>query len=296
MKRRILLFICIFIFPSLAPLIAASSASAPVVAAFVDWQKNKIFLEADWRLNGALVQASNAELRAALRSAMLTKLSSVVAGLWSKSASADDERRSSMMVPELPDFWAAQKLVTFQVSENKASASMEIMLRGKESLMAFLPLPFAREIQVTADKEPSATAYEKRPGVGDYDASQSEALLYTGLIIDARHLDYQPSLNTGVFTGSGRQIYGVEYLNRLTAVKRGVAGHYAAETDGELRQRAGKRPLKVSALDLNGHGENSLVISEEDASKLLAHPGSVQNLRRGRVVVLINSAKLKEKY
>lgn len=294
MKRRILLFSCTFILPSLLPLIAAPGA--PVVDAVVDWQKNKIYLEANWRLNGALVQASNAELRTALRSAMLTKLSTVVAGLWSKSASADEERRSTMMVPELADFWAAQKLSTFQVSENKASASMEIMLRGKESLMAFLPLPFAREIQATVEKEPSATAYEKRPGLGEYDTSQSEALLYTGLIIDARHLNYHPSLNTGVFTGSGRQIYGVEYLNRLTAVKRGVAGHYAAETDGEFRHRAGKRPLKVSALDLNGHGENSLVISEEDAAKLLAHPGSVQNLRRGRVVVLINSTKLKERY
>jgi|GEM_PF-4303494 len=276
------------------PLMAA--AGAPGVDAVVDWQKNKISLEANWRLSGPLIQASNAELRGALRAAMLTKLSTVVAELWSKSASADEAERKAAMVPDLADFWTAQKLATFQVSENRASARMEITLRGKESLMAFLPLPFGREIQTNAEKEPPATAYEKRPGLGEYDASQSEALLYTGLIIDARHLDYQPSLNTGVFTGSGRQIYGVEYLNRLTAVKRGVAGHFAAETDGELRQRAGKRPLKVSALDLNGHGENSLVISEEDAAKLLAHPGSVQNLRRGRVVVLINSAKLKEKY
>ena len=51
-----------------------------------------------------------------------------------------------------------------------------------------------------------------------------------------------------------------------------------------------------AALDLNGHGENSLVISDEDAAKLLAHAGSVQNLRRGRVVVLVNAAKLKERY
>ena len=176
------------------------------------------------------------------------------------------------------------------------SGRMEIMLRGKESLMAHLPLPFAREIQAASAKQDASSAYEKRSGSGEYDTSEGEALLYTGIVIDARHLDYRPSLNTGIYTGSGRQIYGVEYLNRNTAVKRGVAGHYAAESDAELRQRAGKRPLKVSALDLNGHGENSLVISDEDAAKLLAHAGSVQNLRRGRVVVLVNAAKLKEKY
>lgn len=278
----------------LTPLIAASGA--PGVSAVVDWQRNKIYLEAAWRLTGPQVQSSNAELRAKLRAAMLTKLSTVVAELWSKSASADEERRNMAMVPELADFWAAQKLSTFQVAENQASASMEITLRGKESLMAYLPLPFGREIQLSSEKETVSSAYERRSGLAEYDTSEGEALLYTGLVIDARHLDYKPSLNTGIYTGSGRQIYGVEYLNRMTAVKRGVAGHYAAEGDAELRQRAGKRPLKVSALDLNGHGENSLVISDEDAAKLLAHAGSVQNLRRGRVVVLIGAGKLKEKY
>lgn len=272
-----------------------AATNAPAVNALVDWQNNKIYLEANWRLNGPLVQASNGELRAKLRAAMLIKLSSVVAELWSKSAMVEEGQQNSIS-PELADFWSAQKLSTFQVAENQASASMEIMLRGKESLMAFLPLPFAREIQADAEKENNMAAYEKRPGMGEYDASQGEALLYTGLVIDARHLNYRPSLNTGVYTGSGRQIYGVEYLSRVTAVKRGVAGHYAQETHADLRQRAGKRPLKVSALDLIGHGENSLVISDEDAARLLAHAGSVQNLRRGRVVVLVNAPKLKERY
>lgn len=294
MNRRLFFLGIVVIAQTLNPILAANTA--PGVTAVVDWQRNKIFLDATWRLTGMQVQSSNAELRGKMRAAMLTKLSTVVAEIWSKSASADEEQRTAAMAPELADFWAAQKLSTFQVAENHASASMEIMLRGKESLMAHLPLPFAREIQAASGKEDTSSAYEKRSGSAEYDTSEGEALLYTGIVIDARHLDYRPSLNTGIYTGSGRQIYGVEYLNRITAVKRGVAGHYAAESDAELRQRAGKRPLKVSALDLNGHGENSLVISDEDAAKLLAHAGSVQNLRRGRVVVLVNAAKLKERY
>ena len=294
MKRRVLVLGIALFLPALPPLIAA--AGAPGVNAVVDWQRSKIFIEASWRLHGTTVHASNAELRAKLRSAMLTKLSTVVAELWGKSASADEDRRSATMPPELAEFWAAQKLSTFQVAENEASASMEISLRGKEALLAHLPMPFARELQQNSGTDNVSPAYERRTPSGEYDTSEAEALLYTGLIIDARHLDYRPSLNTGIYTGSGRQIYGVEYLSRNTAVKRGVAGHYAAESDADLRQRAGKRPLKVSALDLNGRGENSLVISDEDAAKLLAHAGSVQNLRRGRVVVLIDPGKLKEKY
>ena len=293
MIRRLIFPAYLLLVFHLAPLAAATPV--PGVDAVVDWQRNKIYLDAAWRLNGTLVQSSNAELRSKLRAAMLTKLSSVVAELWGKSASADEEARTAAMVPELADFWATQKLSTFQVAENQATASMEITLRGKDSLLAYLPLPFARELQPGNEKDTNSAAYERRPGIAEYDTSEGEALLYTGLVIDARHLGYRPSLNTGIYTGSGRQIYGVEYLNRMTAVKRGVAGHFAAESDAELRQRAGKRPLKVSALDLNGHGEHSLVISDEDAAKLLAHPGSVQNLRRGRVVVLIHAGKLREK-
>jgi hypothetical protein len=43
-------------------------------------------------------------------------------------------------------------------------------------------------------------------------------------------------------------------------------------------------------------GENGLVISEEDAAKLLAHAGSVRNLRRARLVIIVNADKLRERF
>lgn len=270
-----------------------AAETGPRVQAVVDWQRNKIFLDASWKLSGVQLTTSNTELRGRLRAAMLTRLSVIVAGLWNKASAP--EPGAEVTLPELADFWAMQKLSTFQVAENHASASMEIMLRGKESLMAHLPLPYASELGRAAEAENSA-AYDKRPGMGEYDSSAGEALLYTGLVIDARHLSYHPSLNTGIFTGSGRQIYGVEFLGRTTAIKRGVTGHFAQESSADLRQRAGKRPLKVSALEVAGHGENSLVISDEDAAKLTAHTGSVQNLRRARVVILVSPDKLREKF
>ena len=52
----------------------------------------------------------------------------------------------------------------------------------------------------------------------------------------------------------------------------------------------------MPALDVARQGENALVISDEDAAKILAHDGSVKNLKRARVVILIAPDKLREKY
>jgi len=271
----------------------AHAQASPRTDAVIDWEHNQIFLDAEWRLTGRLLQASNAELREKMRAAMLTKLSAVIAALWQKSA--HEGLPELTQHGELAAFWEKQRLDTFQIAENRASGRMKIMLRGRDSVMAHLPLPFARELANQAATEVLSSAYDKRAAMGEYDNSQGEALLYTGLVIDARHLAYKPSLNAGVFTGSGRQIYGVEYLTRITAVKRGVTGFIAGESSA-LRQRAGKRPLRVSALDMSGPGENALVISDEDAAKLTAHTGSVQNLRRARVVVIVNAETLREKF
>lgn len=171
---------------------------------------------------------------------------------------------------------------------------MEFALRGEESLLSHLPLEFGSEIMRSRDNK-QESAYDKRAQMAEYDSSEREPLLYTGLIIDARHLPFVPSLNSGIYTASGRQIYGAEFLTRATVIRRGTAGYSDSETQAAVLRRVGERPLKVSALDLAAGEGNSLVISEEDAAKLLAHEGSKRNLSRARVVIVVSPEKLREK-
>jgi hypothetical protein len=266
----------------------------PRLDAIVDWKADKIYLRAEWSLGRKNAERAAGELRAELRSALLTKLSSVVQTLWRRGSSTG-ESGGGISVPDLSDYWSQMKLSTFQIAENRASATMEIMLRGSDSLLAHLPAETGKE-DWRRDDAAADVAYERRSALNEYDASQMEPILYTGLIIDARHLDFVPSLNTGVFTSSGRQLYGAVFLTRATLVKRGATGFFTTEGQSEARQRIGNRPLKVAALDLAHAGENTLVISDEDAAKLLAHDGSVKNLKRARVIVLVSPDKLREKY
>lgn len=272
-----------------AGLSAGQAAKEPVVEAVVDWQNDKILLSAQWQAGQALVNQSNTELRQRMREALLKKLSTVVTTLWRRSSPAEAAE------PDLSGLWSSLRLDTFQVAENRALATMHVSLRGRDSLLSYFPLTYGSELQADST-EPMPFAYDKRPNVGDHDNSDHEPLLYTGLIIDARHLPYVPSLDAGVYTSAGRQIYGAAFMTRATAVKRGVAGHSAAESSPAAQRRAGRRPLKISALDLQTAGDNGLVISEEDAARLLAHAGSVRNLRRARLVIIVNADRLRERH
>jgi hypothetical protein len=275
-----------------AGLFAAPAAREPAVEAVVDWQNDRILLSAQWQPGQALANQSNGALRQRMREALLKKLSLVVSSLWQRSRRGDSAGAAE---PDLSGLWSSLRLDTFQIAENRALATMQVSLRGNDSLMAHFPLEYGSELQGEA-AETLPVVYDKRPHVGEHDNSDHEPLLYTGLVIDARHLPYIPSLNAGVYTSAGRQIYGAGFISRATAVKRGVAGHFNLDTAPAALRRAGKRPLKISALDVQHAGENGLVISEEDAAKLLAHAGSVRNLRRARLVIIVNADKLRERF
>lgn len=250
-----------------ASLMAADS-SRQRLEAVVDWAEGKVYLKIEQDLKASEATRSNAQLRADLRVTLVQKMSVIAANLYGK---VNDERSA-----ELAEFWAGLKVQTFQVAANTASATMFVPLRGAESLIAALPLNFA-----TSKHED-----------GEYENAPAEPLKYTGLIIDARHLPFEPTLAPNIFTASGRLIYGMAYLNRSTGVKRGVVGFVGHESAAEVRRRAGTRPMKVSALELAADG--GLIVSDEDAAKLTAHAESLKSLRRARVVILVAADKLKQ--
>ncbi|MBN8221312.1 MAG: hypothetical protein J0L53_10340 [Spirochaetes bacterium] len=285
-------FFVLVLFACISSLAAAETGPRP--DAIVDWKSNKIYLRAEWVLNRRNAERATGDLRAEMRSVLITKLSAVVDTLWRRAAESSAEA-AAPPVPDLASYWSGLKLNTFQVAENRVSATMEVTLRGQNSLLAHLPALAGKE-DWRSDDTAVNVAYERRADMKEYDASETEPLLYSGLVVDARHLNFIPSLTTGIYTSSGKQLYGPVFLNRATLVKRGVAGFFTNEGQSDARQRAGNRPLKVPALDVARQGENALVISDEDAAKILAHDGSVKNLKRARVVILIAPDKLREKY
>lgn len=89
----------------------------------------------------------------------------------------------------------------------------------------------------------------------------------TGLIVDARGLDFEPSMSMRLFDPDGNQIYTVpgpnQELNTALVAGEGTAAY--ATTEEQLRtltSRIGERPHRIRAIRTLGY---DLVISNEDA-------------------------------
>ena len=89
----------------------------------------------------------------------------------------------------------------------------------------------------------------------------------TGLIVDARGLDFQPSMSMRLFDPEGNQVYTTptanQDLNAYLVASAGTAAYVSSEEQARsLVQRIGERPFQVEAVKTLGY---DLVISNEDA-------------------------------
>lgn len=115
----------------------------------------------------------------------------------------------------------------------------------------------------------------------------SKGMPFTGLIIDVRGLNFNPALNPKIVNSANEEIYGVSYVDRGVASKKGLV-NYQADLSAALRnERVGKEPLVVRGVQVTGPLSSNIVISANDA--ILIHAAAkVQNfLKKCKVIVLI---------
>jgi hypothetical protein len=110
---------------------------------------------------------------------------------------------------------------------------------------------------------------------------------YTGVIIDARGFELEPTLSPRIYDVSGRLIYGNVYIDSEIAVSQGIV-EYAITPDIFERaikggSRAGIRPMILKAIALKDNN-CSVVISDADADMLLESNSSASFLKNCAVV------------
>jgi len=117
------------------------------------------------------------------------------------------------------------------------------------------------------------------------------AFHHSGVIVDARHLPFQPALGTRIFNAGGDMVYGITYTDRAIYVEDGHILFLREHDDPRAGQRAGARPFWVVAKDVRGPANTDLVLFDADSDSMLASPITRSHLKRCRVVVLCNSIK-----
>ncbi len=108
---------------------------------------------------------------------------------------------------------------------------------------------------------------------------------YSSLIIDARRLGIEPMVFPSVLNEDGLEIYGRIYIDPRYASRHGMAAYCYTEDEAKSHKRAGRRPFYTVALkNLNG----CPVISDRDAKKILAGKASRNNLKKCRLIVIMD--------
>ena len=298
MRRRLTQNILGILFLFCAGNLLSSDHRAEVeIAAVVDWTRYKIFLKATQQIPGEMNDEMRPQLRESLRQALLAKSSKLIESLVITNPAEIQEEESENILARLNHFFRLQKLASFQVAENRALGTLEIALRGKDSVLFFLPNTSNSESYHVIERgSVSDVQYETANQTGEYQTTHHESIPYTSLIIDTRHLNFKPALKPAIFSQNGRLIYSADFLTPETVKKRGVTGFSENLNERDIQLRMGSRPLRVSALELFSQQASSIVISEEDAGKILRHEKSISNLKKARVILLVAKGLLVQKY
>ncbi|MBT4496105.1 MAG: hypothetical protein HOC74_00190 [Gemmatimonadetes bacterium] len=113
---------------------------------------------------------------------------------------------------------------------------------------------------------------------------------YTGLLVDARGLDLQPSMAPRLLGEDGREVYSAAFVERSYATSIGVVGYDKDWERAFTGDRLGgdeSHPLVVEALRTEGPYDADLVIDREAVFRVVMADGESNFLSECRVVFLL---------
>ncbi len=110
--------------------------------------------------------------------------------------------------------------------------------------------------------------------------------VYTGLIVDAKDLTFNPTASVKILDEEGREIYGSAYHDKQWVEKHGVVGYANSLADAKRNDRVGKNPHVVKAIRVTGPNNKDLVLAEEDARKVRELGKHLNFLDQAKVVIV----------
>lgn len=111
---------------------------------------------------------------------------------------------------------------------------------------------------------------------------------YSSLLVDCRGLGIDPMIFPSIYNEDGLEVYGRIYAYSRYACKYGLTAYSYSEDDTKNSKRAGLHPFYTVALK-NSNG--CPVISNRDAKKILSHPKTRNNLKKCRVIFILDKKK-----
>jgi hypothetical protein len=180
----------------------------------------------------------------------------------------------------------AQKILSLPAAVKLASSSLTKDLRA-----------YAADYELGLDDIAALylDGYSPAPSTRPVDAVPTRD--YTGIVVYAKgELPVRgeavksraaPCLFPRIFDEGMRLVLDRDKVSAEALASGGVLG-YADEIGFEAGSRVGGDPLRVMALEVFGDGRTDIVISRQDAMRILSSPANRELLRQGKVVVVLD--------
>ncbi|MBP7282533.1 MAG: hypothetical protein KBA66_13210 [Leptospiraceae bacterium] len=110
---------------------------------------------------------------------------------------------------------------------------------------------------------------------------------YTGLIIDARHLEVNASLFPQVLTDKGLEIYSPSLVNKNFSIDNGFVMYMSDPVQAMKDKRVGENPYFILATNVTGKNKTKLTIPTKEAMKILSSKETKKNLKKCKVIILL---------
>ncbi len=163
--------------------------------------------------------------------------------------------------------------------EYLSDGTVEVTL-GLNINIGFSQLVLPREIEQLETIKP-LDASQVKP-------TSSQKKAYTGLIIDARGVNINPSLSIKIFDEKNEEVYGPQFVSREYAVQVGMCGYLRDIEKAKFHERVRYMPLIIKALRSAGHGKSDIVISNGDALKLKSSSKHLSFMKQCHVLIVVD--------
>ncbi|MDI6777106.1 MAG: hypothetical protein QMD03_07695 [Syntrophales bacterium] len=114
------------------------------------------------------------------------------------------------------------------------------------------------------------------------------AIVYTGMVIDARGIQARPAMSPKIIDEDGKEVYGSMQVDREYAVQQGISGYARDLTAAQSNPRVTNNPVTVKGLKIEGPGRSDIVISNADATNIRAATDNLSFMKKCRVMIVLD--------
>lgn len=198
----------------------------------------------------------------------------------SEAAVKDYLSQSNDLQIRLEGIAKGARVVKRGYSPEAVEVTLRLPLYGEFSRALISLIPGKRNIEMPV---PAASTVNQPVGL----TSAPPAVVYTGLVIDARGLQVRPALLPKVVDESGNEVYGLTVADRKIAVAKGIAGYAGDPAAARSHSRVADNPFAVKGLKAEGFGKSNIVVGNADAQYIRA-AGNQSFLRKCRVMIILD--------